>query len=1059
MMNATRRVSLVSVLLFLSGASSLICETVWLRQFRLIFGASTFATGAVVAVFLGGIGVGSRMLATRAERSPNPLFLYGIIEMLIAAGVLLSQPLIALARVTYFATGGSTQIGIIAASAVRLLLAGLVLIIPTFMMGGTLPAAARAVESAEDSPRRHVAVLYAVNTAGGFIGTLATTFYLLERLGNQRSLMLAVVGNSLAGLGAVLLSKRFRRAAADPQLAEAIQPAAESSRLIVLASATAGFAFVLMELVWYRVLAPIVGGTTFMFGLILAVALLGIGIGGALYALRRERSTPTTSEFAITCALEAAAMIVPFALGDRVAVLANLLRSLSFLGFIGSALSWSAITVLVVLAPAIISGYQLPLLIGLLGKGDQRVAAQVGLAYAANTAGAMVGSIAGGFGLIPLLSAAGCWRLAVWLLALFALAAAIRGWRLRAMMAGFAALTSVVAIGGTFALGPTVGWMQSGIGAGRAPVPRSPNETEDWLRKIRRTTMWAADGRESSIAVSADNDLSFMVNGKSDGSARSDAGTQVMGGLLPALLHPSPHDALVVGLGTGASAGWLARVPEMRRVDVVELEPLVVRVAHDFRATNQDPLSNPKVHLAIADAREVLLTTRRSYDVITSEPSNPYRAGVSSLFTKEFYEAVSARLRPKGIFAQWVQGYEIDAVTLATIYATLRTVFPNVQTWETQPNDFLLVASRSPIVFDIPRMRGRLASEPYRSAVENAWAVEGAEGVVSKLIGSESFAGAVALSATTINTDDRTPTEFGFARALFGGSLDVSRMIQIAQRRGDSIPENITGLLDQRRVYLERASDPSIGWSVGTDQINLIHAGFAMSYARAEFQAAVAIWQSSKFTPINGREVSALGDVLAFLGQADAERIAEFIRILRPAEAESLVGILRLRQGRFAEAANSLEAAMIGFRSNAWSNRHVINIVLDSSVRLASSHPEFAPALFRAMSEPFAARQFDDQRRIYRISIARAIKPCGVETIAALKDVEPWSPWDATIIQWRRECYAAAGEQVLARRAARDYERLMSQEPARLLEGVDQPPMLPTAPLAPSATSTNPPRK
>src|SRR6185295_2654232 len=167
--------------------------------------------------------------------------------------------------------------------------------------------------------------------------------------------------------------------------------------------------------------------------------------------------------------------------------------------------------------------------------------------------------------------------------------------------------------------------------------------------------VWDGDGVESSVALAAEeNGYAFVVNGKSDGSARGDAGTQVMLGLLGAIRHPQPRRALVIGLGTGSSAGWLGAVPSMERVDVVELEPLVLDVARACEAVNHDAMRNPKVHITIADARETLLTTAARYDVIASEPSNPFRAGIASMFTVEYYRAASARLTPDGVFAQWV---------------------------------------------------------------------------------------------------------------------------------------------------------------------------------------------------------------------------------------------------------------------------------------------------------------------------------------------------------------------------------------------------------------------
>ena len=173
--------------------------------------------------------------------------------------------------------------------------------------------------------------------------------------------------------------------------------------------------------------------------------------------------------------------------------------------------------------------------------------------------------------------------------------------------------------------------------------------------------VWEAEGRESSVALLGSTGLAFAVNGKVDGHSRYDAGTQVMSGLLGALLHDGPRRVLVVGLGTGSTAGWLADVPGVERVDVVELEPAVAEVARRCASVNRNALANPRLRVYYADAREHLLTTRETYDLIVSEPSNPYRAGIASLFSRDFYRAVASRLREGGLFLQWIQAYEIHA--------------------------------------------------------------------------------------------------------------------------------------------------------------------------------------------------------------------------------------------------------------------------------------------------------------------------------------------------------------------------------------------------------------
>ncbi|HYR29348.1 MAG TPA: fused MFS/spermidine synthase, partial [Thermoanaerobaculia bacterium] len=724
-------------LLFCSGACALIYQTVWMRDFRLIFGVSTLATGAVLAIFMGGLGLGSAILGRRADRDPHPLALYGKLEIGIALSAAITPLLLMAVRYVYISAGGAAGLGNVAATLIRLALSALVLAIPTVLMGGTLPAAARAVESNDDAGRRRLALLYGINTLGAVTGALLATFVLLERFGNRTTLIVAAVINVIVGVYAVSAGKKQtvetghevtgstpptpqprnpatkKGAQAQPV---AIKGAALPPQLVLLAAALVGFAFLLMELVWYRMLSPILGGTTFMFGLVLAVALAGIGLGGAAYSFGRSERVATGAGFALTCALEALAMIVPFALGDRIALLANRLRA-GIETFGGHVWSWAIVTIIVVLPAAIIAGFQFPLLISLLGRGREGVGRQTGLAYAYNTVGSIAASLLGGFILLPTLGAIGSWKLAV--IVLIALGIVAIWFSLKekkTIPMGISVAATVAAIACMFTLGPTALWRHSGIGAGRAPQPVNENATKDWVNAVRRTVVLDADGQESSIALISGDDLGLYVNGKSDGSARTDAGTQVMSGMLGALVHPNPTKAMIIGLGTGTTSGWLATIPTLTKVDVVELEQVVVDAGDAFASVNQNAMQNPKHKTDVADAREVLQTTREKYDLIFSEPSNPYRAGIASLYTREFYKSAAERLEPGGIFIQWMQMYAVDETTIRTIFATLSTTFPHIEAWTTTHGDVVLTASKQPIIFDVERIRQRLATEPHRSA-------------------------------------------------------------------------------------------------------------------------------------------------------------------------------------------------------------------------------------------------------------------------------------------------------------------------------------------------------
>ena len=993
----TRDSAKVAALLFFSGMSALVYQTVWLRQFRLIFGASTFATGAVLAIFMLGLGIGSARLGKRADAKEKPLAYYARLELFIAVAAAISPLLLAFAARVYFASGGSPDLGLAGATLLRLALAIVVLGPATLLMGGTLPAAARSVETDDDSGRRVVALLYGVNTLGAVAGTLLSTFVLLERFGNRLTLFMAVGVNVLVAVAALLLSKGVDESTSR-QVDEEQVPLDDSTTrrlddspsrrldtsFLYFASATVGFAFLLMELVWYRMLSPILGGTTYMFGLVLAVALAGIGAGGALYATMR-RGAATIGAFAITCSLEALAIAIPFALGDRIALLANALRGLGPLGFGGHVTGWTIVTAIVVFPAAVIAGVQFPLLIALLGSGRENVGRQIGAAYAWNTAGAIVGSLAGGFGLMPLLSAPGTWRLVVAVLVVLAFIATLRDRR------ALAVTTGVLAIACISAIGPTAVWRHSGIGAARAPAPTTRNDLRRWINDNRRTVLWERDGRESSVAVVATSDVSFIVNGKSDGSARGDAGTQVMQGIIAAMLHPKPESALVIGLGTGSSAGWLGAIPAIQRVDAVELEPVVLDVARACTAVNAGVLTNPKVNIIIGDAREVLLTSGRTYDIITSEPSNPYRAGIASLFTQEFYAAARERLNKRGIFAQWVQSYAVHPDTIRTIYATLTSVFPNVQTWWTTRGDLLLVASVDPILVDVNALGARLRTEPYRSATMNTWRVASVEGFLAHLVANENFARAAAKQAGELNTDDRTVIEFGFARSIDAGASLHRQIANDAKAIRALYPRNVRGAIDWTSVEQKRP------------------------------------WNDNPNEPPDLRALAVQALAAARNGDPRANELAKEIAREQPVEGGYIAATLFAKQQQHDQATELLRRVFLGYRRTPWPDRELMSGSFELAQELARTSPARARILFDALAQPFPAMQHENSRRFTRIVMAPLFDECGPRAIEALQVMEPYPIWNRHVLTIRANCYAITGLD-LAPRAWEDLEEFNSAE-------------------------------
>lgn len=1058
----------VAALLFSSGMCALVYQVAWLRELRLVFGASTPASAAVLAVFMGGLGLGAWLLGRRVEATDRPLDLYARLELGIALSAAATPALLWVARKGYLALGGSLVLGPVVGTLARLLLSALVLLPPTLLMGGTLPAAARAATDGRDQGRRATALLYGANTLGAVVGSLASSFVLLEVFGTRMTLWIGCLVNVLVALVARMMARELAAeraavasipsvdsnvvdgtsSASDSAERKVEAPAGSAPRFVLVAAAASGFVFLLMELVWYRMLSPLLGGSSYTFALILAVALLGIGVGGLAYTLRGADRPATWMAFATTCGLEALAMTIPFALGDRVAWLTLFLRSAGSVGLHGHAAAWSVVTAVVVLPAAIVSGYQFPLLIALLGRGERGLGRHVGLAYAWNTVGSIVGSLAGGFLLLPTLGALGAWKLTVWCLVLLLLATVALELRHAPADAQEAttpnrfgplllAALAVAMLHGS--IGPTAFWRHSPIGVGRYDdvVVRATRNamTAEW-RARNAFTSWETDGRESAIAMNTASDTAFIVNGKSDGAATIDAGTQVMGGLLGALLHPgSVRRALVIGLGTGSTVGWLAALPEIERVDVVELEPAIVEVAKTCAPVNRDVLANPKVRLVLADAREVLLTSRERYDLIFSEPSNPYRAGIASLFTREFYRAVADRLEPDGVFVQWLQAYEIDARSVRSVYATLASSFPAIETWRTRGNDLVLITRERAVPLDVARLRERIETEPFREALVSSWKARSAEDILSHHVARPGFAAAIAAleGEVGVNTDDRNALEFSVARAI-GRPQDfsVERAMLLARTRGEERPELVEG--ERGKVDWLEVYDAIVSLGVATEEKPLPPLFVEMSadmtrrfrahaaWLAGDLATAAREWSAQPKEPSGLVERVLVADALAAVGPSEqAEAALARVRPFLPIEADVIEARLRYSERRDADAMAALERGLSAYRTSPWPNSHFMQRAVELAHELGTRTPSLASRALDLLSEDFAMRLQRSTRLTLQLELAT--RSGDARCLDAVRAYGRYFPWSQPQLEQRVSCLEATKDDglTLARTELTDY--------------------------------------
>jgi spermidine synthase len=1024
----------VALLLGGSGFSALVYQTTWQRMFRLTFGASTAASAAVLAIFLGGLGLGGALLGRRVERSSRPLVYYGNLELAIAGLAALSPLLCGAINAFYLRLGGSQALGLFGSTAVRLLLTALVIGPAAVLMGGTLPAAARAAVEEVDDNRSSLALLYSLNTIGAVFGALVGPILLFGLLGNEFTLYGAACVNALVGMLARALGRSLPElppstesepAASDPAKADT---GSRGVRFIYAVAALVGFAFLALELVWYRILTPILGGSSLTFGLILACALSGIGFGGYLFSRRASAKPATLALVSWTLALEALCVLIPFAWGDDLAFVAAYLRRLGNLGFGHLIGAWVFLAAVVVLPTAVVSGYQFPMLFALLGRGRAGVGRQVGTAYAFNTIGTLSGSLLAGFILIPKLGAVSTWRMLAQLLTLAAAVCAFYAWRQGSRVKSLVAplLVAGCALALSRAAGPGVVFRHSPIGAGRLSVSDlSGNGLLALKRRAEIDIIWQRDGVESTVAIDAGNGISFLVNGKSDGSIVGDKGTQAFLGLLPAALHGHAKTAFVVGLGTGMSAGLLGRVPGIDRVEVAELEPSVLEVARRGALANGDVLGNPKVFVLNGDGRELMLTSSRRYDLIVSEPSNPYRAGVASLFTREFYQAAASRLERDGLFAQWLQGYEVDATALSIAIGTLRAVFPQVSLWGSGGQDLILIGSFSPQVIDVDRLRRTLNEPAYANWMRRAWLTEGPEGLIAHHLVPPRLLARMATSLPApVNTDDINVLEFAFARRL-GDSRYTALHDIFETLKGQDYHPQVTGALDLRLVEKERhrLRWPDYPGSAPAAKTQATIAGCYESMRRAS-----ALWPVGE-PATDLIESWVLGSVLAMKGDEAALEQAERLRAQGfLVEALLLRARLAEEQKNYDAAIDLLLKAIEQLRQSALPLCDAGDRVLKRAIALAARHPGRAPELLQMIDQaPFAILLNEDDRRRAQFRIAKTLndpKWC----VKGLGPLRARPAWELDQLSFRARCLNQIGAPDAARASA-DLKEFVLNEP------------------------------
>jgi spermidine synthase len=697
----SRFLPLLLILFAASGCSALIYEIVWYQLLELIIGSTAVSLGVLLATFMGGLCLGCIVLPHVVATRRHPLRVYAAMEMLVGfCGILVLFGMPFVSRIYVAAVGHGLP-----AILLRATICSICLLPPTMLMGASLPAISRWIST---TPRgvSWIGFLYGGNTLGAVFGCLLAGFYLLRVFDMAVATYVAAAINAAVALISFSLAMRTPIQVDANSLSKGSSAIARNVWPVYIAVALSGACALGAEVVWTRLLGLTLGATVYTFSIILAVFLAGLAMGSGAGSLLSPSLRTQTALGYCQLLLTVAIAWTAFTLAKSVPywpVNPKLSTNPWFTFQI------DVLRAIWALLPAtLLWGASFPLALGAVASTDDDPARTVGAVYAANASGAIVGALAFSMFLIPRIGTRQSERALILVSGASALCVLLPViWSQRSK-------ASVVRLAVSMAI----------VGLLIAGVPAVPAAVIAYGRLVtiagNSRILYVGEGMNSSIAISQfGNTLQFHVSGKAEASNGAyDMRVQRMLGHIPAVLHPKPRSVLVVGFGAGVTAGSFVVNPDVQRIVICEIEPLVPpTTARYFAKENYNVLSDRRTEVVFEDARNYILTTQEKFDIITSDPIHPWVKGSATLYTKEYFELAKEHLKPGGIVTQWVPLYETDLNTVKSEIATFFDVFPNGTIWANQGDgegyDVMLLGQMEPTKINVDDLQQRLNRPEY----------------------------------------------------------------------------------------------------------------------------------------------------------------------------------------------------------------------------------------------------------------------------------------------------------------------------------------------------------
>ena len=946
------------VLLFLfliSGGCGLIYEVVWTRLFTVIIGNTVFSVSAILTVFMAGLALGSRLAGKLLDQRPIPLArAYALLEAGIGVYNLLLPFFLKAADPFFGSLYSSAYQSFWILELARLLISFALLIVPATLMGATLPILIRLYVKNIASVGAQAGRVYAVNTLGAALGAAAAGFLLVPYIGVTFALYLAAALNLCIALVAWQAGRKDETVSVVHETGDT----APGPRIFLVAMLLSGVAALMNEVAWTRVLGLVVGPTTYAFTLMLCAMITGLAFGAAAgsHLTRRYEVRPSTFAWIEVGVGFSSLALVP-AFGHLPVWIGTLVKRY--------AASFAALQVLdlflffgLLLVPTMLLGMTFPIAAKLYAKSDSLLGTEVSAIYAFNTIGGIVGSLAAGFILIPRIGSQKTLIFAAVLSAATGVLLTL-GTRAKArdyigdrrgssnIVAGFSprsyrewlpAAGALLIIPGLFFI-PR--WDPELMASGAykyAPYYPSNSDMETML--TAGDLLYFKEGATTTVSAKRDRGkVSLAIDGKIDATDAGDMITQKLLAHIPLLVSKSAKNVAIIGLGSGVTAGAALKHP-IEKLDVVEISPEVVDASRFFSHVNHNALNDPRTELIVGDGRNHLRYANRQYDVVISEPSNPWMSGMASLFTREFFREARLRLAPGGIHCQWFHGYNMSIDDVRTVIATFRTEFPHAMLWTLTEYDFLLLGSPSPLTIDehvLQHNFERVSGDLKEVRIQDLYSVTSLLFLRDQEL--DRFA-----EGAVLNTDDRPVLEFRAPRFIHANTADENfaalsaardnpkesnatsenhrhkgEMFLSAEAFKEAMKEFRAALAldvnDEQAwkglVETERGADRSelqtfFEEALRTQPLRVVRFAAADFYSQqGRYTRAVEILDDAlKEDPNSLQTLEKLADVLGLQGSARLPQVAERLLTIAPENTIGLyhVATIRLYQSRLDEA-------------------------------------------------------------------------------------------------------------------------------------------------------------